>query len=74
MDAGARPVLPAPAASDAIPVSGQGVFVDDRGRRLANDARAALTAARSVERYTYRVHDGAVQVLDPPRKTVDASR
>jgi len=56
-----------PAASDAIPVSGQGVFSVTSASGAS--VPVALTAPQSLARYPYRVHDGAVQVLDPPRKT-----
>jgi hypothetical protein len=37
---------------------------------LGPDPANALTGALERERFTYRVHEGEVQVLDPSRKTV----
>jgi hypothetical protein len=48
-------------------VSGQGVFSVTSASGAS--VPVALTAPQSLARYPYRVHDGAVQVLDPPRKT-----
>jgi hypothetical protein len=56
------------APDGAIPVTGQGQFTIT-GAAAATTAQA--TTGRYVrEQFAYRVHDGSVQVLDPPRKTV----
>jgi hypothetical protein len=51
-----------------IPVSGKGVLGDQR----AGGERACCAHLLNRWRYPYRLHDGAVQVLDPPRKTATA--
>jgi len=53
---------------DAIRVRGQGLFTVS-GAVGATSAQAA-TGRQVREEYAFRVHDGAVQVLDPPRKSV----
>jgi hypothetical protein len=52
----------------AIRVRGQGLFTVS-GMVGATSAQAA-TGRQVREEYAFRVHDGAVQVLDPPRKSV----
>jgi hypothetical protein len=59
---------PLPASSDAVPVSGTGSFTVTSA--AAPSAGEAFTGRQVRQRYAFRVHDGAVQVLDPPRETV----
>ena len=56
------------AANDVIPVSGTGTFTVTGAS--GPTGVAALNGHQVRQRYAFRVHDGAVQVLDPPRKTV----
>ena len=52
----------------AIPVRGQGLFTVSR--TVGATSAQAATGRQVREEYAFRVHDGAVQVLDPPRKSV----
>jgi hypothetical protein len=61
-------VTSAAASADAIPVSGKGTFTVTGAS--GPTAAAALGGQQVRQRYAFRVHDGAVQVLNPPRKTV----
>jgi hypothetical protein len=54
-------------ARGAIPVSKRGVIAIYAG--LGTDPSNALSGPMEREKFTFRVHDGDVQVLDPSRKT-----
>jgi hypothetical protein len=62
------PADTAAAPDGAVPVRGQGLFTVS-GTVGATSAQAA-TGRQVREEYAFRVHRGAVQVLDPPRKSV----
>ena len=52
----------------AIRVRGQGLFTVSAA--VGATSAHAATSRQVREEYAFRVHDGAVQVLDPPRKSV----
>jgi hypothetical protein len=54
-------------ARGGIPVSGRGVISVYAG--LGTDASNAVNGPQEREKFTFRVRDGEVQVLDPSRKT-----
>jgi hypothetical protein len=54
-------------ARGGIPVSGRGVISIYAG--LGTDASNAVNGPQEREKFTFRVRDGEVQVLDPSRKT-----
>ena len=56
------------APAGALPASGRGTIAVLAG--IGNDAPAAGSVPQQREKFTYRVRDGAVQVLTPSRKTV----
>jgi hypothetical protein len=58
---------PAAVAQGGIPVSGRGVVAIYAG--LGTDPSAAASGTQEREKFTYRVRDDEVQVLDPSRKT-----
>jgi hypothetical protein len=62
------PITTGAVSNDVVPVSGQGALTVATGRGAS--AAAALTGHQVRERYAFRVHDGDVQLLNPPRKTV----
>jgi hypothetical protein len=55
-------------AAGAIPASGRGTVAIYAG--TGADPSAAASGPQEREKFTYRVRDGQVQVLDPSRKTV----
>jgi hypothetical protein len=55
------------APAGALPASGRGTIKVWGGSGA--DPSAALSGRYEREKYTYRVHDGELQVLDPSRKT-----
>jgi hypothetical protein len=54
-------------ARGGIPASGKGVIAVYAG--LGTDPSNAVNGPQEREKFTFRVHDGEVQVLDPSRKT-----
>ena len=54
-------------ARGAIPASGKGIIAVYAG--LGTDPSNALQGPMEREKFTFRVHDGELQVLDPSRKT-----
>jgi hypothetical protein len=56
------------APDGAVPISGRGTISVVAG--LGNDPVSAASLPQQREQYTYRVHDGELQVLTPSRKTV----
>jgi hypothetical protein len=62
------PASSADVPDGAVPVTGKGLFSISSA---AAPTALQTTGGRLVrEQFAYRVHDGAVQVLDPPRKSV----